>query len=114
MVNDHAEGDQAADLSTGRFNPPPPGFDPLPAIDPHRLVEIYCGAPDISREMAEPPVVHPSQRRRVDLSRFALYLLPIVRCADQTDGIAAAIRDAYIATLFSDPKQSDISYSSKA
>jgi hypothetical protein len=105
MVNDDAEGDQAADLSTGRFDPPPPPrFDPLPAIDPCRLVEIYCGAPDISRETAELPVVHPSQRRRVDLSRFALYLLPIVRCADQTDGVAAAIRDAYIATLFGDPQ----------
>jgi hypothetical protein len=114
MVNGDAEGDQAADLSTGRFDLPPPRFDPLPAIDPRRLVEIYCGAPDISRETAELPVVHPSRRRRVDLSRFALYLLPIVRCADQTDGVAAAIRDAYITTLFGDPKHSDISYSSKA
>jgi hypothetical protein len=33
---------------------------------------------------------------------------------DRTDGVAAAISDAYITTFFGDHKISDIGYSSKA
>jgi hypothetical protein len=71
-----AEGDRAADLPTGRFEPPSPPlrFDPLLPIDPRRLVEINTGAPGDSRETAT--VVHPSQKRRVELSCFAPYPLP--------------------------------------
>jgi hypothetical protein len=69
-----AEGDRAADVPTGRFAPPPPlRFDPLLSIAPRRLAEINAGAPGGSRETRT--VVHPSQRRRVELSRFAPYLL---------------------------------------
>jgi hypothetical protein len=66
-----AEGDRAVDLPMGRFEPPPPPlrFDPLLPIDPCRLVEINAGAPGGSRETAT--VVDSSQRRRVELSRFA-------------------------------------------
>jgi hypothetical protein len=71
-----AEGDRGADLPTGRFEPPPPPprFDPLLPIDPRRQAEINAGAPGGSRETAM--VVHPSQRRRVEPSRFAPYPLP--------------------------------------
>jgi hypothetical protein len=71
-----AAGGQAADLPTGRFEPPPLRFDPLLPIDPRRLAEINAGAPGGSRETAQATVVHPSQRRRVELSRFAPYPLP--------------------------------------
>jgi hypothetical protein len=72
-----AEGGQVADLPMGRFDPPPPlRFDPLLPIDPRRLTEINAGAPDGSRETAQATVVHPAQRRRVELSRFAPYPLP--------------------------------------
>jgi hypothetical protein len=69
-----ADGDRAADLSMGRFEPPPLRFDPLLPIDPRRLAEINAGAPGGSRETMT--VVHSSQRRRVELSRFAPYPLP--------------------------------------
>jgi hypothetical protein len=70
-------GGQAADLPTGRFEPPLPlRFDPLLPNDPHRLAEINAGAPGGSREMAQATVVHPSQRTRVELSCFAPYPLP--------------------------------------
>jgi hypothetical protein len=69
-----ADEDRVADLPTGRFEPPPLRFDPLLPIDPRRLAEINAGAPGGSRETAT--VVHSSQRRRVELSRFAPYPLP--------------------------------------
>jgi hypothetical protein len=70
-----AEGGPAADLLTGRFEPPLPlRFDPLLPIGPRRLAEINAGAPGGSRETAT--VVHPSQRRRVELSRFTPYPQP--------------------------------------
>jgi hypothetical protein len=77
MVAAAVEGAQAADLPTGRIDPPPPPrFDPLLSIDPRQLEKINAGAPGSSRETAQATVVHPAQRRRVDLSRFAPYPLP--------------------------------------
>jgi hypothetical protein len=72
-----AEGGQAVDLLTGRFEPPLPlRFDPLLPIDPRQLPEINAGAPGGNRETVQATVVHPSQRRRVELSRFVPYPLP--------------------------------------
>jgi hypothetical protein len=61
-----------ADLPMDRFQQPPPRFDPLLGINPRRLAEINAGGPRGSGET----VVHPAQRRRVELSCFALYPLP--------------------------------------
>jgi hypothetical protein len=65
-----ADGNRAADPPTRRFEPPllPLRFDPLLPIDPRRLAEINAGAPSDSRETAT--VVHSSQSRGVELSRF--------------------------------------------
>jgi hypothetical protein len=77
MATASAEGAQVADPPTGRIDlPPPPRFDPILSIDPCRLAEINARAPGGSRDTAQATVVHPAQRRRVELSRFTPYPLP--------------------------------------
>jgi hypothetical protein len=108
-----AEGAQAADLPTGRFNPPPPLiFDPLLPIDPRRLAEINAGGPGGSMETAQAMVVHPTQRRRVELSRFALYPLPSSEGRIRTEGATAGANcHAFTETIADDHKIFGIGYS---
>jgi hypothetical protein len=104
-----AAGGQAADLSTGRFEPPQLRFDPLLPIDPRRLVEINAGALGGSRETGDGGSPFSKEEGR------AIPLRPVPATvewgADRTDGAAAANRRAFTGTIVGDHKISGVGYS---